>query len=131
MTLIAGCKIMDDGVDAGFTGNGSAQDGTAPTIWGDPQRSVLVGENYVYQPEAEDAARPETGDDEPERHAERGVRPRDHVDRAERLDRMAVIVVPVRVAVVARAVRPDQLVLVRRVSGHCLATTSGPHSRTP
>lgn len=55
MTLIAGCKIMDDGVDAGFTGNGSAQDGTAPTIWGDPQRSVLVGENYVYQPEAEDA----------------------------------------------------------------------------
>jgi hypothetical protein len=44
---------MDDGV--GFTGAGSAQGGTAPTIWGDPQRSVLVGANYVYQPEAEDA----------------------------------------------------------------------------
>lgn len=55
MTLIAGCKIMDDGVDTGFSGGASAaRNGTVPTIWGDPPKSVVVGSNYLFQPQAED-----------------------------------------------------------------------------
>ena len=61
MTLVAGCKIMDGGVDSGFSGEGNAQDGrseiigSAPIIWGDPETTVLVGQNYLFQPETEDA----------------------------------------------------------------------------
>lgn len=56
LALLAGCKITDDKVDTGFTGEHGAQGaGSAPTIWGDPDARVLVGANYAFQPEAEDA----------------------------------------------------------------------------
>lgn len=55
VALLAGCKIMNDKVDAGFTGEGTRQPDSAPTIWGDPASSVLVGAGYAFQPEAEDA----------------------------------------------------------------------------
>jgi hypothetical protein len=54
--IIAGCKVTDDKVDTGFTGENGGQDhGSAPTIWGEPARSVLVGTHYAFQPEADDA----------------------------------------------------------------------------
>lgn len=56
VTLLAGCKITDGGIDSGFTGTGNEQNaGTAPIIWGDPEPRVLAGTNYAFQPEAEDA----------------------------------------------------------------------------
>lgn len=59
VTLLAGCKILDDEVDAGFTGTGNEQVGgpasSAPTVWGDPETSVLVGAGYAFLPDAEDA----------------------------------------------------------------------------
>lgn len=55
LVLLGGCKILDDSVDAEVAQDASGSTtGSAPTIWGEPETSVLVGTNYVFQPEVSD-----------------------------------------------------------------------------
>ena len=55
LVLLGGCNITDEKIDTedAQDTSGSAT-GSAPIIWGDPETSVLVGSNYVFQPEASD-----------------------------------------------------------------------------
>jgi hypothetical protein len=55
LVLLGGCKITDAPVETDVAQDaGSSATGSAPIIWGDPETSVLVGTNYVFQPEATD-----------------------------------------------------------------------------
>ena len=58
MTALAGC--FEDEADEESSGGDPAgptdsSSGSPPTIWGDPEQSVLVGSQYVFVPEADDA----------------------------------------------------------------------------
>jgi hypothetical protein len=54
LVILGGCKIVDDSVDTS-TGQDASATGAAPIIWGDPDTSVVVDTNYVFQPESSDS----------------------------------------------------------------------------
>lgn len=58
MTALAGC--FDEKADEESSGGDPAEpsgstSGSPPSIWGDPEQSVLVGSQYVFIPDADDA----------------------------------------------------------------------------
>jgi hypothetical protein len=56
LVLLGGCKVTDAPIETDVAQDaGSSATGSAPIIWGDPETSVLVGTNYVFQPEASDS----------------------------------------------------------------------------
>jgi hypothetical protein len=65
LVLLGGCKLLDESVtnqsadestgSNDGTGNPDSSSNSAPFIWGDPDSTVLVSTNYVFQPEASDS----------------------------------------------------------------------------
>ena len=57
LVLLGGCKLLDDPVESAAvdeSAGNSDSSNSAPSIWGDPDTSILVGTNYVFQPDASD-----------------------------------------------------------------------------
>ena len=53
--LLGGCRFDNQDDEEATTEDPSAVTGSAPSIWGDPQTSTVVGATYVFQPEASDS----------------------------------------------------------------------------